>query len=280
MGVVMSWRRNMEYRLATINETETVHELVESTIKTIYPKYYPTEVVDFFCNHHNRDALAVDVTNERVSVLIVDDEMVGTGCFVDNHITRVYVLPKHQGKGYGTFIIENLEAEIKKCNKRAVLDASLPAARLYEKLGYQTIKHEKYQLENDVVLAYEVMEKELHTANTEVNYDGKFFVPEINSENGEVDGQTIFSYHQDGNLLWAEYSGGDIIKGTLIGMVKPDGFLEFTYQHVNNQMQTRVGKCQSTPKFLENGKLELTEEWQWMNGDCSKGTSVLEEVCL
>ena len=40
---------------------------------------------------------------------------------------------------------------------------------LYEKLGYQTIKHEKYLLENDVILAYEVMEKELHTANTEVN---------------------------------------------------------------------------------------------------------------
>ena len=278
MGLVMSWRRNMEYRLATINEIETVHELVESTIKTIYPKYYPTEVVDFFCNHHNRDALAVDVTSERVSVLIVDDEMVGTGCFVDNHITRVYVSPKHQGKGYGTFIIETLEAEIKKCYKRAVLDASLPAARLYEKLGYQTIKHEKYQLENDVVLAYEIMEKELHVANTEVNYDGKFFVPKMNSENGEVDGQTVFSYHQDENLLWAEYSGGDIIKGTLIGMVKPDGFLEFTYQHVNNQMQTRVGKCQSTPKILENGKLELTEEWQWMNGDCSEGKSVLVEV--
>ena len=180
MGVVMSWRRNMEYRLATINETETVHELVESTIKTIYPKYYPTEVVNLFCNHHNRNAIAQDVTAGKVSVLIVDGEMAGTGCFEDNHITRLYVSPKHQGKGYGTFIIETIEAEIKKNYNRAVLDASLPAARLYEKLGYQTIKHEKYQLENDVVLAYEVMEKELHAANTKVNYDGKNFVPKMN----------------------------------------------------------------------------------------------------
>ena len=100
----------------------------------------------------------------------------------------------------------------------------------------------------------------------------------MNSENGEVDGQTVFSYHQNGNLLWAEYSGGDVIKGTLIGTVKQNGCLEFTYQHVNTGMQTRVGMCQSRPKFLENGKLELTEEWQWMNGDCSKGTSVLAEV--
>ena len=100
----------------------------------------------------------------------------------------------------------------------------------------------------------------------------------MNTENGEVDGQTVFSYHQNGNLLWAEYSGGDVIKGTLIGTVKQNRCLEFTYQHVNTGMQTRVGMCQSRPKFLENGKLELTEEWQWMNGDCSKGTSVLAEV--
>lgn len=268
----------MEYRLATEVEVEAVHKLVESTIKTIYPKYYPTEVVKFFCTHHNRDAIVQDVANGKVSILIIENEIVGTGCFVNNHITRVYVLPKHQGKGYGTFIVEKIEAEIKKNYDKAFLDASLPAARLYEKLGYKTIKHEKYLLENEVILVYEVMEKELHSANTEVNYDGKFFVPKMNSENGEVDGQTVFSYHQNGNLLWAEYSGGDVIKGTLIGTVKQNGCLEFTYQHVNTGMQTRVGMCQSRPKFLENGKLELTEEWQWMNGDCSKGTSVLAEV--
>ncbi len=42
------------------------------------------------------------------------------------------------------------------------MDASLPAAALYEKLGFCTAKHEKYVLENDVVLVYEIMEKNLH----------------------------------------------------------------------------------------------------------------------
>lgn len=268
----------MEYRLAQLQESETIHNLVENTIKTIYPKYYPAEVVDFFCHHHNMDAISNDVKNGNVSVLIVDEEMVGTGSFVDNHITRVYVSPKHQGKGYGTFIIKTIEAEIKKKYDKAILDASLPAAHLYEKLGYKTVKHEKYPVENDVILVYEVMEKELHAANSDIDYDGRCFVPKMNSENGEVDGQTIFHYHQRGNLLWAEYSGGDIVRGTLIGTVKQDGCLEFNYQHMNIHMQTRIGKCQSTPKFMENGKLELAEKWQWMNGDCSTGTSVLVEV--
>lgn len=34
----------------------------------------------------------------------------------------------------------------------------------------------------------------------------------MNSENGEVNEQTIFTYHQNGKLLWADYSGGNILK--------------------------------------------------------------------
>lgn len=181
----------MEYRLATMLEAGDVFELVQQTVKTIYPQYYPTEVVDFFCEHHNFSAIEEDVKAGRVSVLVVDGVTVGTGSFVENHITRVYVSPKYQGKGYGTYIIKRIEAKICKKYKTAILDASLPAARLYENLGYQTIKHEKIPLENGVVLAYELMEKELHQVETAINYDGKCFAPKINSENGEVDGQTI-----------------------------------------------------------------------------------------
>ena len=42
----------------------------------------------------------------------------------------------------------------------------MPAAGLYQKLGYQTTQHERYSVENGVILAYEVMEKDLrHKAN-------------------------------------------------------------------------------------------------------------------
>ena len=64
-----------------------------------------------------------------------------------------------QKQGYGTFIVRNIEDQICKRYDRAYLDASLPAVALYEKLGFSTIKHEKYPLENGVILVYEVMEK-------------------------------------------------------------------------------------------------------------------------
>lgn len=268
----------MEYIKATYENIDCVLDIVQNTVKTIYPNYYPKEVVNFFCELHNRKNIAKDIQSGNVGVLLIDEQIVGTGSHDGNHITRVYVLPEFQGKGYGSFIMECLEDEISAKYDKVLLDASLPASHLYERRGYRTIKHEKWSVENDVILVYEVMEKELTKRLTDIFYDGKRFCPRVNTENGEVNGDTIFCYHQRGNELWAEYAGGEIRKGYLIGFVTKNGELHFYYQHINTQNQIRVGKCHSIPKILASGKIELSEEWQWLNGDQSKGSSIVTEI--
>jgi len=109
-------------------------------------------------------------------------------------------------------------------------------------------------------------------------YNGKIFTTVNNTENGEVSDKTKFFYHQDGEIVWAEYSGGDIAKGFLIGKADEDGRLEFSYQHINTHSKIRIGVCKSSPEKLSDGRLRLNESWQLLNGDCSKGTSILEEV--
>ena len=147
----------MIYKLAKTEDLQTVYDVVQHTIKTIYLKYYQAEVVDFFCEHHSIDVIVKDIENGSVSVLKIDENIVATGCFVDNHITRVYVVPRYQKKGYGIFIMKIIEAQIGKKYDKAYLDASLPAAALYDKLRFSTIKYERYPIENGVILAYEVM---------------------------------------------------------------------------------------------------------------------------
>lgn len=129
-----------------------------------------------------------------------------------------------------------------------------------------------------MILAYEVMEKELNKASTDICYDGRRFIPKMNFENGEVNEQTIFIYHQKRKLLWAEYSGGNILKGFLIGTVSINGELDFVYHHMNQVMQVKTGKCHSVPTILENGKIELSEKWEWISGNYSEGESLLVEV--
>ncbi len=111
----------------------------------------------------------------------------------------------------------------------------------------------------------------------EINFNNRSFRSQANAESGEVTVDTIFHYHQEGNIIWADYSGGQIVKGFLVGIIVKDQ-LELCYQHVNKQREIMTGKCKSNPELLENGKLKLHESWQWTCKDYSKGTSILIEI--
>ncbi len=155
----------MKYVTAVSDMADAIHNILHTTIKTIYPKYYPKEVVDFFCQHHSREHILDGIASGNMGVLVVDDVIAGTGCYDGNHITGVYVLPAYQKRGCGTQIMNCLEAEIAKRHDTAVLDASLSAVCLYEHRGYKTVGHGIYDLEHDVKLVYEIMEKCFYTAD-------------------------------------------------------------------------------------------------------------------
>ena len=151
----------MKYIIAQIEDIGKVFDIVQDTIVAVYPRYYPMEVVRFFCQLHSKENIKKDILNHSMGILFVGDVAVGTGCYQENHITRVYVLPEYQGNGYGTYIMNELEKEISKNYNNTYLDASLPAIRLYEKLDYITKEHCSWEVENNAVLVYEVMEKEI-----------------------------------------------------------------------------------------------------------------------
>ena len=111
-----------------------------------------------------------------------------------------------------------------------------------------------------------------------MNYNNKKFRAIENSLNGETSEKTIFLYQQTGNILSADYAGGQIVKGHLIGLVDEKGHIDMRYHQVNLQGEIMTGICTSTPEVLANGKIRLYEEWQWTSGDKSSGKSILEEI--
>ena len=151
----------MNYIRATAEMADTIRHILHTTIRTVYPQYYPREVVDFFCRHHSREHILEGIASGNTGILKVGDSVVGTGCFHGNQITGLYVLPACQKQGYGSYIMKCLEAEIGKEYDTAVLDASLPAVCVYERKGYRTTGHGTIELENHVKLVYEIMEKTL-----------------------------------------------------------------------------------------------------------------------
>ncbi len=111
-----------------------------------------------------------------------------------------------------------------------------------------------------------------------MNYHNKNFKPVSGTENAETSGDTIFTYKQSGQILTSEYSGGQILKGHLIGIVDEMGNINMRYHQININGELMTGICRSRPELMKNGKIRLHEEWQWTSGDLSKGQSILEEI--
>ena len=111
-----------------------------------------------------------------------------------------------------------------------------------------------------------------------LNLNKKTFKALSNSDNGEVGEDTLFYYSQNEALIWADYSGGKVVKGHLIGKQLQNGEFDFVYHHINNHGQIKIGKCISKATLLNDGRIKLFEKWQWLCDDMSSGTSELVEV--
>ncbi|MDE5779114.1 MAG: GNAT family N-acetyltransferase [Lachnospiraceae bacterium] len=264
-------------RLAEITDLESVLQITSDTISEIYSHYYAEGVVDFFLEHHSRGNVLSDIENGIVWLLEEDGCMVGTVTIKGNAVNRLFVLPEYQSRGYGSELMNFAEAKIAEKFSCVHIDSSSAAKEMYLKRGYKEKRTCRIPADNGDILIYDEMEKWVNNQQERINYNGKVFMPQSNTENGEVDAETIFHYFQENDLFWAEYSGGDVLKGHMIGTVAENGELDFHYQHLNQEGQVRIGKCHSIPYILENGKIELQEKWQWLNGDLSSGESVLIE---
>jgi len=111
-----------------------------------------------------------------------------------------------------------------------------------------------------------------------LEYEGRVFRSVANSDGGDVSGETTFHYHQRDDLVWATYTGGPVLFGTLLAKVDTFGNLDMRYQHVSVDGTFKSGRCQSRPERLPDGRLRLHERWHWTDGAEGRGISIIEEI--
>lgn len=264
---------------AAIKDFDIIKNIVHSSILTIYPNYYPKEVVDFFIKHHSDENILKDIIAGNVYLLSDShNNIVGTATIEGEYMNRVFVLPDYQGKGYGSYMMDFIEKRILSVNNRICVDSSLPAFGIYLRRGYLPVEYKVEQVENGRVLWYSEMIKNLNVGTESYfNLNDKIFISISNTENGDVSESTLFRYHQDGVSIWAEYSGGDVERGYLLGKFDGDNRIYFTYQHLTLSKSIRIGECHSRLEKLDDGRIRMYESWKWLNGNMSAGNSILEE---
>ncbi|MCX5195573.1 hypothetical protein OOK31_16940 [Streptomyces sp. NBC_00249] len=106
--------------------------------------------------------------------------------------------------------------------------------------------------------------------------DGLVFVPVADQAAGQVGRLTRFDYHEQDGRVWAEYRGGDVVRGSLVGTRAGDT-VDFRYVQLRTDGTTASGHCVSHVAQLPDGRLRLEETWTWESQDGS-GTSVVEQL--
>lgn len=106
--------------------------------------------------------------------------------------------------------------------------------------------------------------------------DGLVLAPVTDQAPGQVGTGTRFTYHEKDGEIWAEYAGGDIVRGYLVGTRRGDR-LDFRYVQLKHDGGTSCGHCVSTVGELPDGRVRLTETWEW-ESQAGSGTSVVEQV--
>jgi hypothetical protein len=106
--------------------------------------------------------------------------------------------------------------------------------------------------------------------------DGLVLAPVADQAPGQVGTRTRFAYHEKDGEIWAEYEGGDVVRGHLVGTRAGDR-LDFRYVQLKTDGTTSSGHCVSEVVELSDGRVRLDETWEW-ESQSGSGTSVVEQV--
>jgi hypothetical protein len=108
----------------------------------------------------------------------------------------------------------------------------------------------------------------------------KKLLPRMNTSNGQVNEQTLFEYHQEGNTVWGLYGGGPVDKGVLLGTMDSNRDIRFHYMQLDKQGTLSTGHSVSATEFLNDGRIALYEDWTWTGDKQGSGNSILEEMAI
>ena len=111
-----------------------------------------------------------------------------------------------------------------------------------------------------------------------VNFNNRKFIPFENSDHGTVTDKTVFEYAQEGDLVTANYSGETVISGKIIAKQLKNGDLEMLYHCLTDENELKAGKAYARVSVLENDRVRMDLNWQWLTGDGASGKSVYLEV--
>ncbi len=93
---------------------------------------------------------------------------------------------------------------------------------------------------------------------------------------GVVNRDTIFAFRQTGDIVSADYAGGAVVKGYLVGLLSGET-LDFRYCQVDTQRNLDGGRSHCILTHLKDGRIAMTERFEWESRS-EVGENIFEEL--
>ena len=106
----------------------------------------------------------------------------------------------------------------------------------------------------------------------------RVFVPVHNTVSGTVSNATRFTFKQSGPDITADYNGGDVVDGHILGTFTKEDTASLIYQCRTLGGELKSGEALAHFSVNQAGRICIDMQWQWLNGDHSSGTSHYEEI--
>jgi len=111
-----------------------------------------------------------------------------------------------------------------------------------------------------------------------LSLDNRKFVPIENSESGAVDARTEFHFSQNGSRFQAQYTGGDILRGHILGHFTGPKSGELLYHCETKDGALKAGRADAKLEEDEKGNIIMLLNWEWVFGADGVGQSKYVEL--
>ncbi len=141
-------------------DLQKVLGLIWKTINTCYPAVYSPEAITYWEDIHTEEKISEDAEKGCILVLEINRCIVATGTLLGHRISRVYVQPDRQGRGFGKLIMQELENKARqKGLKEVKLYASLVSKKFYDAIDYETIREAFLEIKGKRLDYYDMKKK-------------------------------------------------------------------------------------------------------------------------
>ena len=110
-----------------------------------------------------------------------------------------------------------------------------------------------------------------------ISLNGRRFNVASTAASGVVGPETIFNFGQDGSFVSAEYAGGRIRRGYLVGVLE-DAKLTFRYCQIQLDGRLDGGVSECSVETLPDGRVRIIEAFEWASRPGETGVNVFEEL--